>query len=298
VERAVSERAMEAVGEEKGATVAEEGKMMKEQGEKGVVASTSEAEKEKMVEAKGEKAVATSEAEDVKMVEGKGEKAVATTEAEDVKMVEGKGEKAVATTEAEDVKMVEWKGEKAVAATEAEIGTSEPKDVAGGRLITLKSSDGKVHRASVAAAQLSVILSGMIEEVVTDDEVVIVPLVDGPTLVTVLEYCTKHAEVAAAARGTSAVAFATASKALEAWDRDFLDRLTMDALHDLFVASNFLEIQGLLNAIAQKAADVIKGKTTEQIRDAFNIVNDLTPEQEATAAELRRKYTWDYHPEA
>jgi S-phase kinase-associated protein 1 len=275
----VSERAMEAVGEEKGATVAEEGKMMKEQGEKGVVASTSEAEKEKMVEAKGEKAVAASEAEGGKMVEGQGEKAVATSEAEDVKMVEGKGEKAVATTE-------------------AEIGTSEPKDVAGGRLITLKSSDGKVHRASVAAAQLSVILSGMIEEVVTDDEVVIVPLVDGPTLVTVLEYCTKHAEVAAAARGTSAVAFATASKALEAWDRDFLDRLTMDALHDLFVASNFLEIQGLLNAIAQKAADVIKGKTTEQIRDAFNIVNDLTPEQEATAAELRRKYTWDYHPEA
>lgn len=251
---------MEAVGEEKGATAVEEGKMMKEQGEK----------------------------------------AVAASEAEGGKMVEGQGDKAVATSEAEDVKMVEGKGEKAVAATEAETGTSEPKDVAGGRLITLKSSDGKVHRASVAAAQLSVILSGMIEEVVTDDEVVIVPEVDGPTLVTVLEYCTKHAEAAAAAaaRGTSAVAFATASKALEAWDRDFLDRLTMDALHDLFVASNFLEIQGLLNAIAQKAADVIKGKTTEQIRDAFNIVNDLTPEQEATAAELRRKYTWDYHPEA
>lgn len=261
---------MDAVGEKKGATAAsdseaEKEKMMAEQFEKAVVVS--EAETGKMV-GEGEKAVAPSEAENEKMVEvQQGDKAVAPLDAGNVKMVEGQqggkgkavapsdseqGDKAAAASDAENVQPQE---ENAVAASEAEIGAAEANDVTGGRLITLRSSDGEVHRVSEAAARLSGLLRGIIETNVTVTKGVILPTVDGATLVTVLQYCNKHAEAEAAAGvTTSAVDRAAASEALEAWDRDLLDRLSVRALSNLFNASSFLKIYRLAGAIALKVA--------------------------------------------
>jgi len=47
-----------------------------------------------------------------------------------------------------------------------------------------------------------------------------------------------------------------------------------------FQAANFLEIKGLLDLTCQAMADMIKGKSPEEIRKTFNIMNDLSPEEE------------------
>lgn len=50
-----------------------------------------------------------------------------------------------------------------------------------------------------------------------------------------------------------------------------------------------MNVKGLLDLTCQTVADMIKGKTTEEIREAFNIENDFTPEEEE---EIRRKNMW------
>ena len=65
------------------------------------------------------------------------------------------------------------------------------------------------------------------------------------------------------------------------WDVNFIEFKNLDDLVDLIVAANFLDIQGLLALGCAKVATIIKGKSVEEIREVFGIVNDFTPEEEA-----------------
>lgn len=56
-------------------------------------------------------------------------------------------------------------------------------------------------------------------------------------------------------------------------------------------AANYLNIKGLLDLACQTVADMIKGKTPEEIRKTFNIKNDFTPEEEE---EIRRENQWAF----
>ncbi|GJR69683.1 reverse transcriptase domain-containing protein [Tanacetum coccineum] len=51
-------------------------------------------------------------------------------------------------------------------------------------------------------------------------------------------------------------------------------------LFDLILATNYLNIKNLLDFTCQTVADMIKGKTPEEIHKTFNIKNDFTPEEE------------------
>ncbi|RCV14057.1 hypothetical protein SEVIR_2G408000v4 [Setaria viridis] len=186
-------------------------------------------------------------------------------------------------------------------AMEAEKGAADAREI-----ITLKSSDGVVRRVKKAVASLSGLISRSIEDGCADGDVPL-PNVEASTLDTVLEYCNKHADPGAAAAATNSDSDPTAAAAggssssssvdtaasddMKAWDREFLDLLSLDALYDLLLAADYLQIEGLQAVICQRAADMIKGKTTQQIRDTFNIVNDLTPEDEE---ELRQQYAWAF----
>ena len=57
----------------------------------------------------------------------------------------------------------------------------------------------------------------------------------------------------------------------------------------IFQAANFLNIKDLLDLTCQTVADMIKGKTPEEIRKTFNIKN--TPEDEE---EVRRENQWAF----
>ncbi|KAL8008911.1 putative S-phase kinase-associated protein [Plasmopara halstedii] len=47
-------------------------------------------------------------------------------------------------------------------------------------------------------------------------------------------------------------------------------------MHDvLILAANYMDIKSLLDLACAKVASMIKGKTPQEIRDTFNIVNDL-----------------------
>ena len=61
--------------------------------------------------------------------------------------------------------------------------------------------------------------------------------------------------------------------------------LEQEALFELILAANFMDIKPLLDLTCAKVASMIKGKTPEQIRQTFNIVNDFSPEEEAKVRE-------------
>ncbi len=46
------------------------------------------------------------------------------------------------------------------------------------------------------------------------------------------------------------------------------------------MASNYLDINSLLELSCAKVASLIKDKSIEEIRKFFNIVNDFSPEEE------------------
>ncbi|KAM9846441.1 LOW QUALITY PROTEIN: S-phase kinase-associated protein 1 [Aulostomus maculatus] len=54
-------------------------------------------------------------------------------------------------------------------------------------------------------------------------------------------------------------------------------------------AANYLDIKGLLDVTCKTVANMIKGKTPEEIRKTFNIKNDFTEEEEA---QVRKENQW------
>lgn len=55
----------------------------------------------------------------------------------------------------------------------------------------------------------------------------------------------------------------------------------MPTIFGILSAANYLHICPLLNLCAKAIARMLKGRTAEEIRQTFNIANDLTPEEEA-----------------
>lgn len=51
-------------------------------------------------------------------------------------------------------------------------------------------------------------------------------------------------------------------------------------------AANYLDIKGLLDVTCKTVANMIKGKTPEEIRKTFNIKNDFTEEEEAQVGDI------------
>jgi S-phase kinase-associated protein 1 len=161
-------------------------------------------------------------------------------------------------------------------------------------MITLKSSDGKPFEVSKeVAARLSKFLADKIARGCSDDDGIELQSIGSEALEKVVDYCNRHDPSAAAAsiiRGRSF--YAAPSKDLEEWeDRKLVERLSQDALFDLVEAADFLKMDGLLDVTCRKIADMMKGKTTAQIRETFNIKSDFTEEQEE---EIRQEHAWAF----
>lgn len=62
-----------------------------------------------------------------------------------------------------------------------------------------------------------------------------------------------------------------------------------ELLIEILLAANYMDIEPLLILVCAGVASSIKGKSVEEIRTHFNIVNDFTAEEEA---QLREENKW------
>ncbi|XP_047166671.1 SKP1-like protein 1B [Vigna umbellata] len=150
------------------------------------------------------------------------------------------------------------------------------------RKITLKSSDGEAFEVDEAVALESQTIKHMIEDDCADSGIPL-PNVTSKILAKVIEYCKKHVDAANPDDKPS-------EEDLKAWDADIV-KVDQATLFDLILAANYLNIKSLLDLTCQTVADMIKGKTPEEIRKTFNIKNDFTPEEEE---EVRRENQWAF----
>ena len=131
-----------------------------------------------------------------------------------------------------------------------------------------------------------------------------IPNVNDPVLRKVIEWCEKH-------RGDSVQSAEEESDSrkkttdIDEWDQKFM-QVDQEMLFEIILvgpcsqptlarkltrtqAANYLDIKALLDVGCKTVANMIKGKSPEEIRKTFNITNDFTPEEEE---QIRRENEW------
>uniref|UniRef100_A0A8C7JEL1 S-phase kinase-associated protein 1 n=1 Tax=Oncorhynchus kisutch TaxID=8019 RepID=A0A8C7JEL1_ONCKI len=141
--------------------------------------------------------------------------------------------------------------------------------------IKLQSSDGEIFEVDVEIAKQSVTIKTMLEG---DDDPVPLPNVNAAILKKVIQWCTHHKDDPPPPEDDENKEKRTDD--IPVWDQEFL-KVDQGTLFELILAANYLDIKGLLDVTCKTVANMIKGKTPEEIRKTFNIKNDFTEEEEA-----------------
>lgn len=102
----------------------------------------------------------------------------------------------------------------------------------------------------------------------------------GKILAKVIEYCQyHHAHPSADVGAEKKDERQRIDEPIAPWDQEFC-KVELSTLFELILAANYLDIKPLLDLTCKTVANMIKGKTPEEIRKTFNIKNDFTPEEE------------------
>jgi len=141
----------------------------------------------------------------------------------------------------------------------------------------------------VAVAKLSALVTDIMKDDADSGDIpeVPVPSVRSDILSKVIDFCT-HYKAEPMNEIEKPLKSHKMDEIVQKWYADFVD-VDQEALFEIIVAANFLNIQPLLDLTCASVAGLIKGKTPEEIRNTFNIINDFTPEEEA---QVREENKW------
>ncbi|EOO02274.1 putative scf complex subunit skp1 protein [Phaeoacremonium minimum UCRPA7] len=156
--------------------------------------------------------------------------------------------------------------------------------------VILTSNDGASIEVDRAVAERSMLLKNMIddlgEEAIGSNPIPI-PNVNEAVLRKVIEWCEHHRnDPLPTADEENDNRKKTTD--IEEWDQKFM-QVDQEMLFEIILASNYLDIKPLLDVGCKTVANMIKGKSPEEIRKTFNITNDFTPEEEE---QIRRENEW------
>ncbi|XP_058729146.1 SKP1-like protein 1A isoform X2 [Vicia villosa] len=160
--------------------------------------------------------------------------------------------------------------------------------MASTKKINLKSRDGDIFEVDEAVALESQMIKHMIEDDCADETGIPLPNVTSKILATVIEYCKKHVEAKNSEENSEEKP--ANDNGLKAWDAEFV-KVDQVTLFELILAANYLDIKSLLDLTCQATADMMVGKSIEEIRKMFNIENDFTKEEEEA---VRRENQWAF----
>lgn len=162
--------------------------------------------------------------------------------------------------------------------------------------IKLQSLDGGVFDVDVEVVKASETLNTLLDVLgVVEGETIPVPKVESTILEKVLQWATHHRNDPPR-REEEEEDLRTDN--IPDWDVNFLADLDQSTLFELLQAAVYLDMRGLIDVTAKTVANMIKGKTPEQIRQRFNIRNDFVtteekpeevPEEEAMGCSTRSK---------
>ena len=146
--------------------------------------------------------------------------------------------------------------------------------------VKLQSSDNEVFEVDVEVAKQSEVIRQMVEDCDYDDfddEPIPLLNVNAAILRKVIEWATHHKDDPPPKEDEENREKRTDD--IEPFDREFL-KVDQGILFELILAANYLDMKLLLDVLCKTVANMIKGKTPEEIRKTFNIKHDFTPEEE------------------
>ena len=149
--------------------------------------------------------------------------------------------------------------------------------------LKLQSSDGEVFQVETQIAKQSNTIRTMLEELGMgddDDEAIPLPNVNATILKKVISWCTHHKDDLPPPEDDENREKATDD--ISTWDMEFL-KVDQGTLFELILAANYLDIKGLLDVTCRNVANMIKCKDGREIREIFNIKNEITLAEEEQA---------------
>ncbi|KAJ3027540.1 UNVERIFIED_CONTAM: hypothetical protein HDU68_003626 [Siphonaria sp. JEL0065] len=154
-------------------------------------------------------------------------------------------------------------------------------------MVKITSSDNQEFTIAKEIANQSVLIKNMLEDVGdSDDQPIPLPNVSGAILQKVIEYATMHKDDAPPSQEDETKP--KSSEDIEERDKEFIN-VDQGTLFEIILAANYLDMKNLLDLGCKTVANMIKGKSVEEVRKLFNIVNDFTPEEEE---QIRKENEW------
>ncbi|GMT35375.1 hypothetical protein PFISCL1PPCAC_26672, partial [Pristionchus fissidentatus] len=160
------------------------------------------------------------------------------------------------------------------------------------KVVKLLSSDGELFEVPREVIKLSHTINTMLTDLGLDEsenenhEPIHVPNVNASILKKVMAWCQYHKEDPPIVEDNDQREKRTDD--IPSWDTEFL-KVDQGTLFELILAANYLDIKGLLDVTCKSVANMIKGKSPEDIRRTFNIKNDFTKEEEE---QIRKENAW------
>ena len=155
--------------------------------------------------------------------------------------------------------------------------------------IKIQSNEGEIFTVETEIAKKSGTIRNMLEDLGMEgddnDEAVPLPNVNTNILKKVIEWSTYHKDDPEPIEDDTKE---KRSDDISSWDSDFL-KVDQGTLFELILAANYLDVKDLLNAGCKTVANMIKGKSPEEIRKTFNIKNDFSPAEEE---QIRKENEW------
>ena len=144
--------------------------------------------------------------------------------------------------------------------------------------IFIKSSDSdELFEVNLEASKMIATVSDMLEDfgdsAGSKESPIMLPNVNSRDLSKVIKYCEYHY------KDKKEEEKKEKDGEISAWDQELCD-VPQSELFSLIMAANFLHVNPLLNVTCKTVANMIKGKSAEEIRTTFNIKNDFTKEEE------------------
>ncbi|KAF1983462.1 S-phase kinase-associated protein 1A [Aulographum hederae CBS 113979] len=155
--------------------------------------------------------------------------------------------------------------------------------------IMLTSSDGTDISVERQVAERSILIKNLLADLPGEatTEAIPIPNVNEPVLRKVIEWCDHHKKDPPASAEDDSDS-RKKSTDIDEWDQKFM-QVDQEMLFEIILAANYLDIKALLDVGCKTVANMIKGKSPDEIRKTFNIQNDFTPEEED---QIRRENEW------
>ena len=170
------------------------------------------------------------------------------------------------------------------------------ENISDDKIVTLVSQQGDKFDVPIKVALHSKLCETMINDEDEDEDedengntTQEIPLVNvkSEILALVITFCKEHSKIK-----MNPIEKPLKSKDMKElvseFDYNFI-QVEQEVLFELILAANYMDIKDLLDLTCATVASMIKGKSPEEIRKTFDIVNDFTPEQEA---QIREENKW------